>query len=105
MDAYHALADPTRRRIIDMLAERPHVAGDIAAEFRISRPAISRHLRVLREAGVVSVAPAAQRRVYSLEPRGLAEVAAWVSRYEASWQDRLDALSTRVATTYNEETP
>jgi DNA-binding transcriptional ArsR family regulator len=96
VDALAALADPTRRRIVELLAEREHDAGELAAEFTVSRPAVSRHLRVLREAGLVTARGEAQRRVYSLEPAPLAELDAWLARYRDFWTNRLDALDTQL---------
>jgi DNA-binding transcriptional ArsR family regulator len=90
---FEALADPTRRRILELLAERERVAGELAGEFRVSRPAISRHLRVLREAGLVSYRGEAQRRVYRFEPGRLSEVDRWVERRRRTWTERLDALA------------
>jgi DNA-binding transcriptional ArsR family regulator len=97
MDAAAALADPTRRRIVELLAERERTAGELAAEFTTSRPGVSRHLRVLRERGLVSARADAQRRVYSLEPGPLAELDAWLGRYRAFWSNRLGALDTELA--------
>jgi DNA-binding transcriptional ArsR family regulator len=91
-----ALTDPTRRRIVELLAENELEAGDIAARFPISRPAVSRHLRVLRETGLVRVRADAQRRLYSLDPAPLAELDAWLERYRRFWSDRLDALDTEL---------
>ena len=96
MQVLEALADPTRRRIVELLAETDRDAGAIASEFRVTRPAVSRHLRVLRETGLVRVRIDAQRRIYSLDPRPLAELDAWLARYRAFWSDRLDALETTV---------
>jgi DNA-binding transcriptional ArsR family regulator len=96
VDALAALADPTRRRIVELLAEREHDAGELAAEFPVSRPAVSRHLRVLRDVGLVRARGEAQRRVYSLEPAPLAEVDAWLARYRGFWTNRLDALDTQI---------
>jgi DNA-binding transcriptional ArsR family regulator len=92
MEALAVLADPTRRRIVDLLAERERDAGEIASHFDVSRPAVSRHLRVLREHGLVQSRSVAQRRVYSLDPAPLAELDAWLSKYRAFWTNRLDAL-------------
>jgi DNA-binding transcriptional ArsR family regulator len=92
MDGFTALADPTRRKIVELLADGPRGAGSLADEFAVSRPAISRHLRVLRETGVVSVRSQAQRRIYEIDPTGLDEIAAWVHRYRTYWSDRLDQL-------------
>jgi DNA-binding transcriptional ArsR family regulator len=94
--ALEALADPTRRRIVELLADGEREAGSIAAEFTVSRPAVSRHLRVLREAGLVRARGEAQRRVYSLEAGPLAEMDEWLSRYRTFWTNRLDALDTQL---------
>jgi len=93
---FEALADPTRRRILELLAGGERSAGDIAGEFAISRPGVSRHLRVLREAGLVRVRGEGQRRLYSVDPAPLAEVEAWVGRYRGFWAQRLDALDTEL---------
>ena len=96
MRALEALADPTRRRIVELLADGELEAGTIAAEFPVSRPAVSRHLRVLREAGLVRARSEAQRRLYSLDPAPLAEVDEWLARYRMFWTNRLDALDTQL---------
>jgi DNA-binding transcriptional ArsR family regulator len=93
----HALADESRRTVLNALAEGPASAGELAALLPIARPGVSRHLRVLREAGLVEVSQQAQRRVYSLRPEPLAEVDEWLGRYRALWEQRLDALHTEVA--------
>ena len=92
MSAFDALADPTRRTIVELLAEGERSAGELAAEFETSRPAVSRHLRVLREHGLVSAREHGRRRLYALEPEPLAELDEWVSRYRSFWTNRLDAL-------------
>jgi DNA-binding transcriptional ArsR family regulator len=92
-----ALADPIRLQIVEMLAERERDAGELASAFPVSRPAVSRHLRVLREAGLVQVRPEAQRRVYALDPRPLEDLARWLDRYRQFWGQRLDALETELA--------
>src|SRR5437588_9265207 len=97
MEALAALADPTRRRIVELLAERERTAGELAGEFSTSRPGVSRHLRVLREHGLVRARAEAQRRVYSLEPGPLAELDDWLARYRGFWSNRLDALGTELA--------
>jgi DNA-binding transcriptional ArsR family regulator len=97
MEAFAALADPTRRKIVELLAERDRDAGELAASFPVSRPAVSRHLRVLKESGLVTVRPRAQRRVFSLDPRPLDELASWLDRYRSFWSQRLDALETELA--------
>ena len=92
MDALAALADPTRRRIVELLARGERSAGDLVDQFDVSGPAISQHLKALREAGLVHVRADAQRRIYALDPAGLAEVDAWLERVRALWNPRLDAL-------------
>ena len=96
MNALAALADPTRRRIVELLAERERSAGELAAQFRTSRPGVSRHLRVLREQGLVRARGEGRRRLYSLEPRPLEELDAWLAHYRAFWTNRLDALETEI---------
>lgn len=96
MNAIEALADPTRRRIVELLADGERSAGDIAAEFETSRPGVSRHLRVLREHGLVRSREQGQRRLYSLDPEPLAELDAWLARYRRFWTNRLDALDTEI---------
>jgi DNA-binding transcriptional ArsR family regulator len=98
MDAVlRAVADPSRRTILERLSRGPVTAGDLAAMFPIARPGVSRHLRVLREAGLVEVRAAAQSRVYSLRAEPLAEVDAWLAPYRTLWEHHLDALHTEIA--------
>ncbi|WP_433050469.1 ArsR/SmtB family transcription factor [Dactylosporangium sp. CS-033363] len=92
-----ALSDGHRRMILDALTRGPASAGELAGLVPIARPGVSRHLRVLREAGLVEVRPEAQRRVYSLRLEPLTELDDWLSRYRALWQQRMDALHTEVA--------
>jgi DNA-binding transcriptional ArsR family regulator len=89
---FEALADPTRRRLLELLAERERSAGELAGEFTVSRPAVSRHLRVLRDAGLVRWREDAQRRIYALRPQPLAELDEWLDRYRRFWPDALDRL-------------
>jgi DNA-binding transcriptional ArsR family regulator len=91
-DVFRAIADPTRRAILDRLRAGPAPAGALSADFAQSRPAISKHLRVLREARLVVERRAGRERVYALRPRGLQRVAGWVEGYRLHWQDNLDAL-------------
>jgi len=86
------LAEPSRRRILDQLLDRPRTVGDLVAALNVSQPSVSKHLRVLRDAGVVEARKDAQRRVYELRPEALAEVLAWVEPYRRLWSGRLDAL-------------
>lgn len=89
---FEALADPTRRRVLELLTERDLSAGEIAAAFTVSRPAVSRHLRVLRAAGLVQARRDAQRRVYRLDAEPLAELDSWLATYRPFWRERLDQL-------------
>jgi DNA-binding transcriptional ArsR family regulator len=89
---YDALAEPTRRRILDLLRDRPRLVGELTEHLGISQPGTSKHLRVLREAGLVSVRQDAQRRWYELRPAPLAEIDAWLEPYRWMWDTRLDAL-------------
>jgi DNA-binding transcriptional ArsR family regulator len=98
MDALlQAISDPSRRTMLEQLRRGPASAGELADLLTIARPGVSRHLRVLREAGLVDVRQDAQRRVYSLHPEPLAELDAWLEGYRALWTQRLDALHTEVA--------
>lgn len=92
MEAFAALSDPTRRQIIELLAQGELSVGDLARRFTLTQPAISQHLRVLHSAGLVRVRQDAQRRIYSLDSRGLAQIDAWFSRYRAFWTTHLDSL-------------
>ncbi|WP_213005339.1 ArsR/SmtB family transcription factor [Paractinoplanes toevensis] len=98
MDAVlQALADPSRRTVLEVLRGRSATAGELAAVLPIARPGVSRHLRVLREVGLVDVRQDAQRRIYSLRPEALVEVDEWLEPYRALWRNRLDALHTEIA--------
>jgi DNA-binding transcriptional ArsR family regulator len=93
----HALSDESRRTMLEVLRDHPATVGELAAVVPIARPGVSRHLRVLREAGLVEVHHEAQWRVYSLRPEPLAEVDVWLSRYRSLWERRLEALHTEIA--------
>ncbi|HZM19971.1 MAG TPA: metalloregulator ArsR/SmtB family transcription factor [Gaiellaceae bacterium] len=93
MSAFEALADPTRRRIVELVSEGERSAGEIASAFAISRPGVSKHLRVLREHGVIRSRSDGTRRLYSLEGEGLVELDDWIRRF---WTNRLDALETEL---------
>ncbi len=98
MDAVlQALADQSRRTVLEILRDHPATAGELADALPIARPGVSRHLRVLREAGLVDVRKEAQRRIYSLRPEALVEVDEWLEEYRALWKNRLDALHTEIA--------
>lgn len=92
-----ALADQSRRTVLDILRDHPATAGELADALPIARPGVSRHLRVLREAGLVEVRAQGQRRIYSLRPEALVEVDEWLGGYRELWQHRLDALQTEIA--------
>ena len=98
MDAVlQALSDPSRRTLLAILRDHPATAGELADALPIARPGVSRHLRVLREAGLVDARQEAQRRIYTLRPEALVEVDEWLEDYRALWQNRLDALHTEIA--------
>ncbi len=98
MEALSALADPTRQRILEMLAGGSLSSGDIASRFAMSAPAISQHLKTLREAKLVRVRPQKQQRFYELDPQGVGEVAAWVEDLGKFWSRKLDALEEALKT-------
>jgi DNA-binding transcriptional ArsR family regulator len=89
---FDVLAEPTRRRILDLLLEQPRSVGELVDRLGLTQPGTSKHLRVLREAGLVQVRREAQRRWYELRPDPLAEVDAWLQPYRRLWANRLDAL-------------
>lgn len=89
MHSFAALADPTRRQILELLGRGDHTAGEITGRFAVSAPAISQHLKVLREARLVRVRVDGQRRIYSLDPAGFAEVDAWMHQMRQFWSARL----------------
>lgn len=101
MHAFDVLGDPVRRRILELLAEGELSSGEISsvirAEFGISQPAVSQHLRVLRETGFASVRPEGTRRLYAVGSEPLREVDAWLDRFRGFWEQRLDALGTELA--------
>ena len=92
MDAFTVLADPTRRQIIESLCMGERAFGEIAEQFEMSRPAVSQHLKVLRDADIVRVRADAQRRIYSLSDEGLVEVDEWLQKVRRYWLGRLDKL-------------
>jgi DNA-binding transcriptional ArsR family regulator len=92
MQSLAAIADPTRRRIVELLAVRDRTAGELVQEFDMSAPAISQHLNILREAGLIVTRAEGQSRVQSLNPNGLDELEAWLQRTRQFWSRRLDAL-------------
>jgi DNA-binding transcriptional ArsR family regulator len=92
MDTFAALADPTRRHIIELLATGEQTFGELAERFEMSRPAVSQHLKVLRDADIVASRPDAQRRVYRLNDGALDELETWVKSVRLFWSSSLDEL-------------
>jgi DNA-binding transcriptional ArsR family regulator len=90
--AFDVLADPNRRRILDLLLQQPRPVGELTALLGLSQPGTSKHLRVLREAGLVRVRRDAQRRWYEVRPEPLAQIDAWIEPYRRLWAGQLDAL-------------
>ena len=101
MHAFEVIADPVRRRILELLVDGEQPSGAltevIRTEFGISQPAVSQHLRVLRDSGYASVRAEGTRRLYAVEPAPLREVDAWMDRFRRFWSQRLDALGTELA--------
>ena len=91
-DVFQAIADPTRRAIIDLLAEQKLPVNEVASNFDISRPAISKHLKILDECGLVVIRKKGRKRLYRANPRRLQEVAEWTARYRKFWTQKLDTL-------------
>ena len=100
MHAFDVLGDPVRRRILELLADREHASGEVVdvihAEFGLSQPAVSQHLKVLRDHGFAHVRPDGARRLYALDPAPLREVDGWLDPFRRFWDQRLDALETEV---------
>jgi DNA-binding transcriptional ArsR family regulator len=89
---FEVIAEPNRRQILDLLRERERPVGELVEAVGLSQPGVSKHLRVLREAGLVEVTVDAQRRLYRIRPEPLQEIDEWLTPYRAAWRDRLDAL-------------
>jgi DNA-binding transcriptional ArsR family regulator len=93
MDTFSAVADPRRRAMLDLLVKRERSAGELVNAFPdISQPAVSKHLRILKDAGLVNMRVQAQQRIYTLQPKGLGELDAWIAKYKVFWSDKLDSL-------------
>lgn len=101
-DVFQAIADSTRREILDLLAERELPVNEVAAHFDISRPAVSKHLKYLDESGLVTVRQEGRQRFFRADPRQLEEVLEWVSRYRSFWSGRLDRLEGLLAEDEND---
>ena len=100
--ALDVLAEPNRRRILDLVRDRPRPVGELVGELGLTQPGTSKHLRVLREAGLVEVRPDGRRRLYALRPEPLAELDAWLAPYRRLWSARLDALENHLDATKEE---
>ena len=93
---FEVIAEPNRRRILDLLREQELAVGDLVAGLGLSQPGVSKHLRVLRQAGLVEVRADGQRRLYGLRTEPLREIDEWLAPYRAAWSNRLDALETHL---------
>jgi DNA-binding transcriptional ArsR family regulator len=103
MDVFEAVAEPSRRALLDTLAGGERTAGELVATLpRLTQPTVSRHLRVLREVGLVEVRADAQRRIYALRADGLVDIDDWIDRYRRYWTGHLDALERHLAATHQE---
>jgi DNA-binding transcriptional ArsR family regulator len=104
---WSAIADPHRRAALELLRERPHAAGELVSRLGLTQPGTSKHLRVLREAGLVRARADAQRRVYEIDPAPLAALDVWLAPYRRMWSDSLDALGRRLdeTTSPRKDTP
>jgi DNA-binding transcriptional ArsR family regulator len=94
---FEIIAEPNRRRVLDLLREQEHTVGDLVNALDMSQPAVSKHLRVLRGAGLVEARVDAQRRIYSLRPEPLADVDAWLAPYRKFWRGKLTELQRHLA--------
>lgn len=102
-DVFQAIADPTRRQIIDMLANKALPVNDVAERFNISRPAISKHIKILNECGLVVIKQKGRKRYCRADTRKLQEVIEWALRYRKFWNERLDALETMLEEEINQQ--
>ena len=105
LDVLDVIAEPTRRRILDAVRVRERSVSDLVAQVGMHQPGVSRHLKVLRDAGLVEVRRDAQRRLYRLRPEPLMALDAWLEPYRAEWSDRLDSLERHLGRTSKKVTP
>ena len=96
-DLFEIIAEPSRRRVLDLLREQERTVGELVNALDMSQPAVSKHLRVLRDAGLVEARVDAQRRIYSLRPAPLADVDAWLDPYRKFWRGKLASLQRHIA--------
>jgi DNA-binding transcriptional ArsR family regulator len=94
---FEILAEPNRRRVLDLLRQQDQTVGELVDALDMSQPAVSKHLRVLRDAGLVEARVDAQRRIYSLRPEPLADIDAWLAPYRKFWRGKLAALQRHLA--------
>jgi DNA-binding transcriptional ArsR family regulator len=105
MSAFEILAEPNRRRILDLLREQERPVGELVEALDVTQPAVSKHLRVLREAGFVEARPDAQRRLYRLRPEPLRAIEEWLAPYRRLWESRLDDLERHLDATRRPDQP
>lgn len=105
MSAFAALSEPNRRRLLDVLLDGPQPVSALVEAIGMSQPVVSKHLRVLRDAGLVSVEPDGQRRLYSIRPQPMAELDEWLEPYRKFWSDKLESLEQHLDTSKEQEGP
>lgn len=105
MNAFAVISEPSRRCLLDLLLDGPKPVSTLVAAIGMSQPVVSKHLRVLRDAGLVKVTPDGQRRLYSINPQPLAEVDEWLEPYRRFWSEKLDALEQHLDSTHIKEGP
>jgi DNA-binding transcriptional ArsR family regulator len=105
MSAFAALAEPHRRQILDLLGDRERPAGELVAALELSQPAVSKHLRILREAGLVEVRAEAQRRLYRVRPEPLRAIDLWLAPYRQLWTSRLEDLERHLDSMIDDDHP
>lgn len=102
-EIFAALSEPNRFRIVELLRSGPHAVNDIGARLRLNQPQVSKHLRVLKEAGLVDVRPRAQQRLYELRPQSLRRLHGWLERYRRIWEERFEQMDELVEELTREE--
>lgn len=100
-DVFQAIADPVRREIIDLLSKEPLTVNNVADNFEISRPAVSKHLKILQECGIVNVKKDGRERYCFIEPQELVPAFLWIDQYKNLWEDRLDSFENYLNTLQN----
>jgi DNA-binding transcriptional ArsR family regulator len=101
-DVFQAIADPTRREIIGLIAKKPMTPNAVAESFDVSRQAISKHIKILTECGILTIKPYGRERYFSVQPKKLAEIADWIDPFRQMWEDRFDRLDNIVENLKNE---